>query len=140
VRSAGEVAAEFAALFDSSTRLSTRKAQESSYEGRRSHARDPSNRGASNVRKLFLITIVAFALVGPSAASSSLTFGGRIVKQNHSICTAGCVGFVYWDGDSVPLLGGWNQSLQHLQHAGMAGESVELEPDAQGVEPDAEAA
>jgi Amt family ammonium transporter len=40
----------------------------------------------------------------------------------------------------IPVPGGWNQSLQHLQHAGMAGERVELQPRAEPADPEAEAA
>jgi hypothetical protein len=40
----------------------------------------------------------------------------------------------------IPVPGGWNQSLQHLQHAGMAAEAVELSPQAGDADPQAEAA
>jgi hypothetical protein len=40
----------------------------------------------------------------------------------------------------IPVPGGWNQSLQHLQHAGMAGESTELDEPVPDLEPEAEAA
>ena len=37
----------------------------------------------------------------------------------------------------IPVPGGWNQSLQHLQHAGMAGESIAPEAEAPDVEAEA---
>jgi hypothetical protein len=40
----------------------------------------------------------------------------------------------------IPVPGGWNQSLQHLQHAGMAAESLEFEPPSPTLEQEAEAA
>jgi hypothetical protein len=41
----------------------------------------------------------------------------------------------------IPVPGGWNQSLQHLQHAGMAAETAQLEagPADDLPEPEAEA-
>jgi Amt family ammonium transporter len=40
----------------------------------------------------------------------------------------------------IPVPGGWDQSLQHLQHAGMAAEHVELPAPPEPAEPEAEAA
>jgi hypothetical protein len=40
----------------------------------------------------------------------------------------------------IPVPGGWNQSLRHLQHAGLAGDSLEPDPPVPALEPEAEAA
>jgi ammonium transporter, Amt family len=41
---------------------------------------------------------------------------------------------------SIPILEGWNQTLQHLRNAGIAGASAEPEPQARAVGPEVEAA
>ena len=41
---------------------------------------------------------------------------------------------------SIPILEGWNQTLQHLRNAGIAGTSAEPEPQARAVGPEVEAA
>jgi hypothetical protein len=59
---------------------------------------------------VFATAMLALALV--AAASADVSFSGHVYKQNGALCTAGCTGVVYWDG---------NPAITYMGNVGLAG-------------------
>jgi hypothetical protein len=59
---------------------------------------------------LFAVAVLALTLA--AAASAEVSFNGYVYRQNGQLCTGGCTGVAYWDG---------NPAITYMGNVGVAG-------------------